>query len=157
MQTFPYMQRSFSYKEVVSAALALIFLTIYESISSIFYLLPPLLGVALYLFIDFLEKREYFRVGVIALFLLILEADKGFIFGTTIVFFLLVYFFLLPFVNKLIGSPVFYKLIIVSVAYTGYTLFLVFIEYILRMPLFDFSYILLYYIVLETLLVVFFL
>ncbi|MFW5989983.1 MAG: hypothetical protein ACOCP1_01150, partial [Campylobacterales bacterium] len=74
-----------------------------------------------------------------------------------IVFFLLVYFFLLPFVNKLIGSPVFYKLIIVSVAYTGYTLFLVFIEYILRMPLFDFSYILLYYIVLETLLVVFFL
>ncbi|MFW5990274.1 MAG: hypothetical protein ACOCP1_02605, partial [Campylobacterales bacterium] len=75
------MQRSFSYKEVVSAALALIFLTIYESISSIFYLLPPLLGVALYLFIDFLEKREYFRVGVIALFLLILEADKGFIFG----------------------------------------------------------------------------
>lgn len=157
MQTFPYMQRSFSYKEVVSAAIALILLTIYESISSIFYLLPPLLGVALYMFVDFLEKGEYFRVGVIALFLLILEADKGFIFGTTIVFFLLVYFFLLPFINKLIGSLVFYKLILVSVAYIGYMLFLVFIEYILRMPLFDFSYILLYYIVLEALLVVFFL
>lgn len=157
MQTFSHMQRSISYKEVISAVVALILLTVYESISSILYLLPPLLGVALYLFVDFLERGEYFRVGVISVFLLILEADKGFVFGTTIVFFLLIYFFFVPFINKLVGSLAFYKTILVAVAYIGYTLFLMFIESILRIPLVEVSYILLYYIALESLLTVFFL
>jgi len=146
------MQRSFTYKEALVALLALLLLLIYESISSILYLLPPLLGAAFYLFCDFADRKLYFRLIPIIVFLLVLEADKGLVFGSTIIFFMLGYFFIVPSLKNLISSQSMYKISLIFVAYIGYFSFLSVAELFVKEELFTFSWIIIYYALLESML-----
>lgn len=154
MQTFSDMQRNFTYKEVIGGTLALLLLTVYESISSILYLLPPLIGAAFYMFVDFAEKKQIFKLSLLILFLFMIEADKGLMFGTLLLFFTLAYYLLIPYIKTIVSSEIVYKITLVLVAYIGYFLFLTLIGLFVKETLFDFSWILFYYALFETLLAV---
>lgn len=146
------MQRSFTYKEALVALLALLLLVVYESISSILYLLPPLLGAAFYLFCDFADKRYYFRLISIITFLLVLEADKGLVFGSTVIFFVFGYLFITPPLKNLISSQSIYKISLILIAYIGYFSFLSIVGLFVKEELFNLSWIIIYYALLESIL-----
>lgn len=155
MQAFSDMQRSFTYKEVIGGILALLLLTVYESISSILYLLPPLIGAAFYMFTDFADRKQFFKLSLVILFLFIIEADKSFMFGTLLLYFTLAYFIFVPYIKTVVSSQITYKIVLVLLTYVGYFLFLGILGFFLKESLFNLSWILLYYAVFETFLVVF--
>jgi len=125
---------------------------VYESISSILYLLPPLLGLAFYLFCDFYDRKLYFRIVPILIFLLILEADKGLFFGSTVMFFFLGYMFIVPTLKNIISSSTAYKVALIISAYIGYAIFTLTIGFFDKNELFHLSWIIVYYALLEALL-----
>jgi len=125
------MQRSFSYQNVISRLFLVAFFVIYISLSSMYLLLPPLLAILFFFYYDALMKHDLFGLIIISLMLLVFEAEKGFWFGSTIVFFTLLSHYLLPKIEQMIQCKICMAAIMVALAYPGYWLFIWFVNQVL--------------------------
>jgi len=117
------MQRSFPYQNVISRLFLVGLFIVYISLSSLYLLLPPLLAVLFFAYHDALTKNDLFGLIIVGIMLLIFEAEKGFWFGSTILFFTVLSRYLLPKLEQLIQCRICMGAIIVALAYPGYLLF----------------------------------
>lgn len=129
------MQRSFSYQNVVSRLFLVVLFVLYVSLSSMYLLMPPLLAVLFFLYYDALTKHDLFSLVTVALMLLIFEAEKGFWFGSTIIFFTVLSHYLLPKIEQTIRCRICMAAILVALAYPGYWMFMWFDNQVLLLSL----------------------
>jgi hypothetical protein len=118
------MQRSFSYQNVINRLLLVGLYVIYISLSSIYLLLPPMLAVLFYAYHDALSKHDLFRLLIASAMLLIFEAEKGFWFGSTIIFFTLLSRYLLPRFELVLQCRICMAAIFSVLGYLGYWIFM---------------------------------
>jgi hypothetical protein len=147
------MQRSIAYKKPLVLFLSIVLFVIYESLSSIYLLLPPLLAVLFVLLGRALDKKDIFGILIVSFCLLIFEADKGFILFTSIIYFLIVQKFILPKLIQNFNCTACVNILYVLLAYLGFYLFSYLLSNIFLLPMPSINYYVIYYIVIEFLIV----
>jgi hypothetical protein len=148
MQTFSGMQRSITYQNVINRLFLVVLFIGYISLSSMYLLFPPLLAVLFYFYRKALSDYDLFALVTVIVMLLIFEVEKGFWFGSTIVFFTLLSHYLLPKIEQVIRCRICLASIYVGLAYPAYWIFIWFVNklLLLNVPTVDW-HILLYMIV----------
>ena len=117
------MQRSFTNKKILTGSLLVVSFVVYQSLSSIYLLLPPMLGVLFFYFIHALEKEDLPKLLLVLLLLLVFEAEKDFLLFSSLVYFTFIYRFVIPHLRIMISCAVCLKIISLMLAYLGYILF----------------------------------
>ena len=147
------MRRNSLDKKNLRVILFLIFTLIYVVMSDVYYVLPPLFGVAFVYGLENYEKK-YFNIFYFFIpFMLFFEANKGLPLFSTLLFFALSFVFILPFIRKYFGYTRALIPLFIAYAYFGYFGFLYLLGSIFDYHTFDFSYMLVYYAVFEMFLV----
>ncbi len=125
------MQRSFSYQNIISRLFLVALFVLYISLSSMYLLMPPLLAVLFFLYYDALKKYDLFALLTVAVMMLVFEAEKGFWFGSTLVFFMALSQYMLPKIEQTIRCRICMAAIMVALAYPGYWMFMWFVNQVL--------------------------
>lgn len=128
------MQRSFPYQNVISRLFLVGFFIVYISLSSIYLLLPPLVAILFFAYYNAFSKHDLFGLIIVALMLLIFEAEKGFWIGSTLLFFTVLSRYLLPKLEQLIQCRICMGAIFVALAYPGYWIFMWIANGVLLLP-----------------------
>lgn len=147
------MQRSFSYKKILAGTSLSIGFVLYQSLSSIYLLLPPMFAVLFFYFINALEKENLSRLLFIILLLLVFEAEKDFLLFSSLVYFTFIYRFVIPRLRIMIDCTVCLKVILVLVAYLGYILYSYILSQVLWVEVPTFDWHIFYYMFMEFFLV----
>lgn len=139
MQTFSDMQRSITYQNALSNLFWVVAFAMYSALSSIYLFLPPMLALIGYLFYRSLTRHDLYSLIIFSIMLLMIEAEKGYWFGSSILFFTLLSHYVLPYLKQTMRCNLCIKAIFVA---SGYLLFWVFITMIdgvllLALPAFD--------------------
>lgn len=142
------MQRSFADQNVISQLFIVVLFIGYISLSSIYLLMPPFLAVLFFAYHNALSKHNLFGLMIIMVMLLVLEAEKGFWFGSTVVFFTLLSRYVIPKVEQVIRCRPCMAAIFVGLAYPLYWFFVWFVNklFLLSLPQMDW-HILLYMVI----------
>lgn len=143
------MQRSITYKSTVSDLLWVAVFGIYIALSSIYLFLPPMLAVLGYLYYRALQRHDLFSLIVASVMLLMFEAEKGYWFGSTLLFFTLISHYVIPKLEQTMQCTVCIKGIFVLLSYVGFSLFLGLINSILLLPLPSLDWHVLFYMAIE--------
>lgn len=143
------MQRSISYQNIIGDILWIPLFILYMALSSIYPILPPMLAVLSFLFYRSLQRYDLFALIIISVMLIVLEAEKGFWFGSTILFFSLVSRYGIPKLEILMRCPLCIKGFFVISAYLGFWFFLTMINTILLLPLPEIDWHVLFYMAIE--------
>ncbi|MFZ2968152.1 MAG: hypothetical protein WA080_03750 [Sulfuricurvum sp.] len=117
MQTFSDMQRSISYQNTLSDFLWIIAFCLYSPLTSIYLFLPPMLAVMGYLFYRAFLRNDLYGVVIFSIMLLMIEAEKGYWFGSSIVFFTLVSRYVMPYLEQTFRCKLCIKGIFVLLSY----------------------------------------
>ncbi len=117
------MQRNLTYQNLINYILWTLFFTGYICLSSIYLILPPMIGVLLVLFEKALHKNNSLLLLFIFLSIIIVETQKGFLAFSLFVFFLLVHKLIIPKIDQGINASKLRTFLYVFTAYTGYILF----------------------------------
>lgn len=88
---------------------------------------------------------------VVIVYLLFLESDRGFLIFSLILFFFLTLYYIEPILNRVIKCGACIIPIMILFVYLGYYLFVNLIHYILNLDLINFTNLIIYYILVETL------
>ncbi len=129
------MQRSIPYQNVITDILWIPLFIGYSALSSIYPILPPMLAVLSFLFYRALQRYDLFGLIIISILLLVLEAEKGFWFGSTILFFSLVSRYGIPKLEVVMRCPLCIKGFFVLSSYLGFWFFMTLVNTILLLPL----------------------
>lgn len=143
------MQRSLTYKSALRYALWSLVYAAYVSLGSIYLFLPPLLAVLFFLFHDSLRRNDSVMLLFIIIDILVLEAQKGFLAFTLIIYFLLLERFFVPKIEQSINSKHLRNFLYVLLTYGGYILFSALLSQIFLIPGISVDLYILYYIVIE--------
>lgn len=143
------MQRSFTYKKTFIGLIYFTAFALYMSLSSIYLLLPPLFGILFFYYIYAVEHNRTDLIVLIAFFLLLFEAEKGFTLFSTIIYFFIIYELFIPKLHQYVHCVPCRNAIYVILAYIGYWLFAIVIHEIFWMPLPSVDWHIIYYIVIE--------
>ncbi len=147
------MQRSIPNKKPLKYLLFVTLFVVYVGLSSIYLFLPPLLGVLFFLFIKSLKNHDTIAILLVAFCLLIFESEKGYFLFNTIIYFWLVYKFVLPKLEQNFNCSICIKLAIILLAYIGFYFFNLLMSTVFLLPLVGISYYIIYYIIVEFLIV----
>jgi len=147
------MQRSITYPLYIKAIPLLLLYLVYVSLSSIYLFLPPMFGVIFFYFIRSLDKQDISLLLFVVLFSLIYEADKGYLFLSSLVYFSFVYKFILPPIENFIECKRCMHFIYILLAYIGYWLFSLLLQQIFWMELATIDWHVVWYIFFEFMLV----
>lgn len=129
------MQRSISYKNTVSELVWVAIFAIYIALSSIYLFLPPMLALLGFLYYRALQRHDLFSLIVASVMLLMFEAEKGYWFGSTLVFFTIISHYVIPKLEQVVQCAVCIKGIFVLLSYVVFSLFLGVVNSILLLPL----------------------
>jgi hypothetical protein len=147
------MQRSIINQRPLAAFLYIVFFTVYESLSSIYLFLPPMLAVLYVLFSRALKEEDTIFVLLVSFCLVVFEAEKGYLIFSTIIYFTLVYKFIMPKLEQNFSCNYCIKLSYVLLAYIGFFIYSLIISNIFLLPPPSIDYYVLYYMVIEFLIV----
>ena len=103
MQTFSTMRRNSTHKNNLRIFFLSVFFIVYVAITDIYYLLPPLFGVAFVLAQEKYEEESYGIFYFLVPFFIYFEASKGLPLSSTILFILFSFKILLPKFRKFFG------------------------------------------------------
>ncbi len=127
---------------------------VYESLTSIYIFLTPLLGLSFYyLYINFDNYEKNFEKILIILYLLYFEVDKGFFLGSSIVYFLFLYRLILTPLENVIECSKCLIVIFMVLSYFGYYLLNLILAFIFDLEILSFGLLYIVYIVSDILLV----
>ncbi|CAI6144749.1 MAG: hypothetical protein SPLUMA1_SPLUMAMAG1_01713 [uncultured Sulfurimonas sp.] len=147
------MQRSITHQNTVELFAYIAIFVLYSSLSSIHLYLPPMLAVLFVLFTRSLAHNDYASILILSFCLVIFEANHGYMLFSSIIYFYIVYKFIMPRINQNFSCRWCIKLSSVLVAYPGYFLFLYLTSSIFLLSSPELNYYIVYYIVIEFLLV----
>jgi hypothetical protein len=143
------MQRSFTYQKILKGFGIAIVFGLYQSLSSIYLLLPPLFGVLFFYFIDALKKENLPALALIIVLLLIFEAEKDFLLFSSLVYFTFVYRFVIPRLEMMISCKICLKALLMTLAYPGFILYSIILNQVLWVELPTVDWHIFYYMFLE--------
>lgn len=143
------MQRSITYKNALSDLLWIALFGIYIALSSIYLFLPPMLAVLGFLYYRALQRYDLYSLIVASVMLLMFEAEKGYWFGSTIVFFTLISHYLMPKLEQTMRCTVCIKGIFVLLSYFGFSIFLGMVNSVLILPLPSLDWHVIFYMAIE--------
>lgn len=148
------MQRSIPHKKPIKKSFIYIVLFfVYESLSSIYLFLPPLFGVLFVLLIQALNKDDTIGVLFISFCLVIFEAENGYILFSSLMYLFIAYKFILPQLIQNFNCYACVKFSYILIAYVGFLVFNTLFSNIFLVDLPQASYYIVYYIVIEFLIV----
>lgn len=127
--------------------------SLYQSLSSVYLLLPPLLGVLFFYFIAALKKEDISALLLVIVLLFVFEAEKDFLLFSTLVYFTFVYRFVIPRLYVMISCELCLKAILLLLAYLGFLLFSYILNQVLWVEPPSFDWHIFYYIIIEFFLV----
>ena len=137
-------------------ALSIFCILVYSSLSDMFPVpLLPLLSVCFVLFCRFIDHKQPVALMLLVVYLLFFEAGKNYPFLSTLTFFSLVYYFLMPYIQYLVRSP---KILIPFYSfgiYYGYGAFCILIGSIVGLETPDIPLLFLLFAAIESLILVF--
>ncbi|RAX58877.1 hypothetical protein CCZ01_01390 [Helicobacter monodelphidis] len=148
------MRRNRFSKEAIKTTLLLLAILAYGALSDILYWLPPLLGVAFILFCEFMDKGKVHYAVPLLVYLLFFEASKGFPFLSTIIFFFIVYFLIIPHIRYLVHSGKYLLPFYALFIYYSYFLFCYFLGSFMGIDVPEMSWILILFSVIEAIILV---
>lgn len=143
------MQRSITYQTTVSDLLWVAVFGIYIALSSIYLFLPPMLAVLGYLYFRALQRNDLFFLIIASIMLLMFEAEKGYWFGSTFLFFTFISYYLMPKLEQTMQCTVCIKGIFVLASYFGFSLYVWILNSILLLPLPSLDWHVLFYMAIE--------
>ena len=143
------MQRNSAHQNFVRYLLITLLYAGYVSLTSIYLFLPPLISIVMLLFYRSLQKQDSLLLIFLIISILILEAQKGFLGFTLLIYFLLAYRYILPKLDKSINAKKLKNFFYIVVAYIGYYLFSTLLAQIFLLPSFSLDWYVVYYIVIE--------
>ena len=143
------MQRNITNQKYLNIFIYLILFLVYESLSSIYLFLPPLLAVMFVIFINSIKNDDTITLLATSMALIFFEAQKDYILFSSIVYFTFIYRFVVLKLDKYIQCQNCIKFMLVLLAYLGYYLFSLILSqiFLLNQPELDFYVI--YYIIVE--------
>ena len=147
------MQRSLTYQKILTGAGLSIGFILYQSLSSIYLLLPPMFAVLFFYFIYALKKEDIFKLLLVILLLLVFEAEKDFLLFSSLVYFTFVYRFIIPRLHIMISCSVCLKIIFVVIAYLGFIFYSYILSQVLWVEVPNFDWHIFYYMFIEFFLV----
>jgi hypothetical protein len=147
------MQRSISYYRPLTPLIYIALFVLYSSLSSIYLFLPPLFAILFTMFTKALERKDIIFIALVSFCLIIFEANHGYMFFSSIVYFYLIHKFAMPKIIQNFSCNFCIKISYVLFAYMGYYLFLLLISNIFLFSSPELNYYIIYYIVIEFLLV----
>ena len=147
------MQRSISNQNSLSPFFYVALFVLYEGLSSIYLFLPPLLGVLFFLFIRAFKKEDLLSIILVVFSILVFESENGYLLFSTVIFFALTLKFILPKIEQNFNCSVCVKVSIVLLAYIGFYFFSSILASIFLLPMPSIDYYVIYYIVIEFLIV----
>lgn len=129
------MQRSITYKNSLSDLLWIAVFGIYIALSSIYLFFPPMLAVLGFFYYRALRRNDLFSLIAASVMLLMFEAEKGYWFGSSIVYFTLICQYIMPKLEQTVQSQMGIKGTFVLLSYLGFSVFLGMVNSILILPL----------------------
>ncbi|QFR49277.1 hypothetical protein FJR48_05860 [Sulfurimonas lithotrophica] len=147
------MQRSISHKKSLAPFIYVVLFVLYEGLSSIYLFLPPLLGVLFFLFIQAFRKEDLLAIILVVFSILVFESEKGYLLFTTVIYFALTLKLILPKIEQNFNCKVCVNISIVLLAYIGFYFFTSVLSSIFLLPMPAINYYVIYYIVIEFLIV----
>ncbi len=147
------MQRSITHKKSLTPFLYVALFVIYESLSSIYLFLPPLFGVLFLLFINSLDNEDSLATFLIVFCIVVFESQQGYPAFSAVIYFVLVYKLVLPKIMQNFSCSPCIKISIVLLAYLGFYFFNSILSNIFLTPMPSINYYVIYYIILEFLIV----
>jgi hypothetical protein len=149
------MQRSITHQNALGSFILFILFLLYESISSIYLFLPPLFTILFLLYANAIKSENLFSLFLILVLILAYEANKGYMALSVVIYFTLMHLLIMPKLEQNISCSICLKLFYVLFTYLGFYLFLFFLSTIFLIDVTPFSYYIIYYIVVEFILVSF--
>ena len=147
------MQRIISHKKSLAPFIYVVLFVLYEGLSSIYLFLPPLLGVLFFLFIQAFRKEDLLAIILVVFSILVFESEKGYLLFTTVIYFALTLKLILPKIEQNFNCKVCVNISIVLLAYIGFYFFTSVLSSIFLLPMPAINYYVIYYIVIEFLIV----
>jgi len=147
------MQRSITYQKPLNLFLYIVFFVLYSSLSSIYPYLPPMFAVLFLFFVRALKAKDPVYIAIISFCLVVFEANNGYTTFSSILYFYMIYKFFLPKISQNFSCYSCQKISYLLLAYLGYFLFLLLWSSIFLLPAPEINYYIVYYIVIEFLLV----
>lgn len=143
------MQRSITYKTPLTYVGIIIAFSLYQSLSSVYLLLPPLLGVLLVYFIRTLEEENLSQLLLLIVLLLIFEADKDFLLFSSLVYFTFIYRFIITRLRVVTSCEVCLKVLNLFLAYPGFLVYSYVLNQVLWLEVPTIDWHILYYMLVE--------
>lgn len=147
------MQRSITNQKSLSPFIYVALFVLYESLSTIYLFLPPLLGVLFFLFIKAFRREDLLSIILVVFSIVVYESEKGYLLFSAIIYFALVLKYILPKIEQNFNCKVCIRASIIVLAYIGFYLFSSILSTIFLMPMPSISYYVVYYMVIEFLIV----
>lgn len=147
------MQRSLSNQKSLTPLVYVAIFVMYESLSSIYLFLPPMLGVLFYIFIQSIKDSDAVASFLIIFCLIIFESEKGYNLFSVVIYFALVYKFILPKLEQNFSCSPCIKISIVLLAYIGFYFFGLMLSSVFLTTMPSINYYIIYYIIIEFLIV----
>ncbi|MDP1784331.1 MAG: hypothetical protein Q8K81_02770 [Sulfuricurvum sp.] len=122
---------------------------VYIALSSIYLFLPPMLAVLGFLLYRALQRYDLFSLIVASVMLLMFEAEKGYWFGSSVVFFILISHYVMPKLEQTMQCSLCIKGMFVLFAYIGFWLFMEMVNSVLILPLPSLDWHVLFYMAIE--------
>lgn len=127
--------------------------TVYEALTMRYLFLPPMLGVLFFLYIRALDSRKSVPFVAVTAMLIVAESANGYLLLSTLFFFTLSYFIVLPRFKSAVSCPMCLNAFIVSYAYLGYFVFALLFAQMFALPAPHLDYRVIFYIAIEFFLV----
>ncbi len=133
------MQRSITYQNALSNLFWVVAFAMYSALSSIYLFLPPMLALMGYFFYRSLLRNDLYSLVIFTIMLLMIEAEKGYWFGSSILFFILMSHYILPYLEQTMRCKLCIKALFVASSYLLFWVFLTMIDgvLLLELPAFD--------------------
>lgn len=151
------MQRSLPYQKTLRLVGWTALFAVYLSLSSIYLFLPPMLAVLFYAYYQNYLRQDLSVLIAIIVMLLFFEAEKGFWFGSSVLFIGFISHYLMPKIEQMTRCENCIKAFFITYAYIAYWLFVWIVNqiFLFSSPSMDWHVIL--YMLIEYLLIVVFL
>ncbi len=147
------MQRSISYQKPVALLLYIALYTLYISLASIYPFLPPLFSVLFVLFLHAQKREDTPALFAIAFCLVIFEVNYGYFLFSSLIYFFIQYKFIIPKIIQNFSCNSCIKISYLFFTYIGYFALLTFISNIFLLEPPEMNYYIIYYIIIEFLIV----
>ncbi len=148
------MQRSLSHQNPVKAVTLFLLFGLYTAMSSIYLIMPPLLAVLFFFFIKQFEKNDLASFLYILAFLIVYEASYGYLTLSILIYFLLLYYLVIPTLKKIFICKACIHFLHVVFVYIGFWLYNIILHTIFWIPLPSIDFYTLFYIIIEFLVIV---